>query len=237
MDSSHKHYLSSRSEFISFQKALELTDHRHAAHCCIFAPCPTPVLQHYTSSALVSMQMRFDGLLGFHGGLVTEKDIVSGLNRELKEEINLDEKFFVTDEDYLFSYIEVPKKLCLHLYGKNVTKEDFEDIEKNVHTARDFGKETMGLFRVPMFTMDDGYYGLPAFLNNCFVGEAKNQFLNFLLVTNLLSPEEINVALKSSEKGRLNWLEIFPAYLLIDNSNLLPPPKATINIFVDIELG
>ncbi|GFX16950.1 u8 snoRNA-decapping enzyme [Trichonephila clavipes] len=153
----------------SFQKALELTGHRHAAHCCIYAPCPTPVLQHYTSSALVSMQMRFDGLLGFHGGLVTEKDIVSGLNRELKEEINLDEKFFVTDKDYLFSYIEVSNKLCLHLYGKNVTKKDFEDIERNVHTARDFGKETMGLFRVPMFTMDDGYYGLPAFLNNCFV--------------------------------------------------------------------
>ena len=37
------------------------------------------------------MQMRFDGKLGFPGGLVEPgEDIVAGLNRELVEEINLD---------------------------------------------------------------------------------------------------------------------------------------------------
>ncbi|GFU32040.1 u8 snoRNA-decapping enzyme [Nephila pilipes] len=149
------------------------------------------------------MQMRFDGHLGFHGGLVSEKDITIGLNRELKEEINLDEKFFVTDEDYLFSHVETSNKLCLHFYGKKVTKEEFEAIEKDVFTAKDFGKETMGLIRVPMFTMDDGYHGLPAFLNNCFVGDSKNQLLNFILITNLMSPEEMNMVLENSRKGHL----------------------------------
>ena len=37
------------------------------------------------------MQMRFDGLIGFPGGLVDPgEDVVQGLNRELKEEMNLD---------------------------------------------------------------------------------------------------------------------------------------------------
>lgn len=205
MDSSHKLRLSPGTELISFHKALELTDYRHAAHCCIYVPCPTPVLEHYVSSALIMLQMRFDGHLGFHGGLVDGKDVIGGLNRELKEEINLNEKYFATGKDYLFSHLEISNKLCLHLYAKKVSIEDFKDIERNIHAARDFGKETMGILRVPMFTMDDGYSGLPAFLNNCFVGEAKNQLLNFLLITNLLSPEEMNVILKNSEKGCLKY--------------------------------
>ena len=36
------------------------------------------------------LQLRFDGLLGFPGGLVDPgENVVKGLNRELQEEINL----------------------------------------------------------------------------------------------------------------------------------------------------
>ena len=37
------------------------------------------------------MQMRFDGMIGFAGGLVDPgEEVCEGLNRELKEETNLD---------------------------------------------------------------------------------------------------------------------------------------------------
>ncbi|GIY90211.1 u8 snoRNA-decapping enzyme [Caerostris darwini] len=188
-------------ELINFDESLKLSDHGHAAHCCIYSSCSTSVFDNYKSSALISMQMRFDGQLGFHGGLIHESNIPNGLNRELKEEINLDEKFFVTEKDYLFTHVQTSNKLCLHFYAKEVTLKDFEAIERGIFEASDFGKETMGIFRVPMFTMNDGYGGLPAFLNNCFVGYAKNQFLNFLLFSKLMSLEEIKVAIESSKKN------------------------------------
>ncbi|GFU02610.1 hypothetical protein NPIL_298611 [Nephila pilipes] len=56
MDPSNILHLSPGSELISFHEALELTDHRQAAHCSIYTPCSTPVLQHYVSSALISSQ-------------------------------------------------------------------------------------------------------------------------------------------------------------------------------------
>ena len=44
-----------------------------------------------TNLVYFQMQMRFDGLIGFPGGLVDPgEDVVQGLNRELKEEMNLD---------------------------------------------------------------------------------------------------------------------------------------------------
>ncbi|KAF8766689.1 U8 snoRNA-decapping enzyme-like isoform X2 [Argiope bruennichi] len=194
-------YESPGFELISFEKSFELSEHRHAAHCCIYSPYSTPVLNNYVSSALVSMQMRFDGKIGFHGGLVHEKNITEGLNRELAEEINLNEKFYITDKDYLFTHVDILNKLCLHFYGKEVSIEDFKTIEKEALDAEDFGLETMGVFRVPMFTMRDGYRGLPAFLNNNFIGEAKNQLLNFILHRKLMTPEEVKTVLEHSQKG------------------------------------
>ncbi|GBN16545.1 U8 snoRNA-decapping enzyme [Araneus ventricosus] len=188
-------------ELISFEKSLELSGHRHAAHCCIYSPYSTPVLNNYMSSALVSMQVRFDGKIGFHGGLVHEKNIIEGLNRELVEEINLNERFHVTDKDYVFTHLDISNKLCLHFYGKEVSIQDFKTIEKEVLEAEDFGLETMGIFRVPMFTMRDGYRGLPAFLNNNFAGEAKNQLLNLILLRKLMTPQEVKVVLENSQKG------------------------------------
>ena len=42
------------------------------------------------------LQMRFDGLIGFPGGLIDPgEDAVTGLNRELEEEIGLDTCKFV----------------------------------------------------------------------------------------------------------------------------------------------
>ena len=51
------------------------------------------------------LQLRFDGLLGFPGGLVDPgENVVKGLNRELQEEINLGK---VTEEISTFKIYKI----------------------------------------------------------------------------------------------------------------------------------
>ena len=93
--------------------------------------------------------MRFDGKLGFPGGLVDPgEDIVFGLNRELVEEINLDiEKHSVTNKDFLFCHYipdENDPKISSRIrifFAKEVTKNDFELIEKRSLDAKEYGYE------------------------------------------------------------------------------------------------
>ena len=47
------------------------------------------------------MQLRFDGKIGFPGGLLeSNEEVHTGLNRELKEEIDLDLDRFVYSYEY-----------------------------------------------------------------------------------------------------------------------------------------
>ncbi|XP_015924543.1 U8 snoRNA-decapping enzyme isoform X2 [Parasteatoda tepidariorum] len=147
----------------------------------------------------VMMQMRFDGTLGFHGGIIDEgTDILTGLNRELKEEINLKSTFHVTHEDHMFTHVANSKKFCYHFYAKEVSKEEFQSIEYDTLCADEYGIETFGLVRVPMFVMHDHIRGLPTFLKNQFAGCAKIQLLNFLVLKELCSCDELNVYLNKS---------------------------------------
>lgn len=92
--------------------------------------------------------MRFDGRLGFPGGLIDEGlDIVSGVNRELQEEINLSPKYFVNQENHLFSHLDKSRKMCFHFYAKEVFKEDFEIIERETFKAKEYGIEVSGIFK------------------------------------------------------------------------------------------
>ena len=93
--------------------------------------------------------MRFDGKLGFPGGLVDPGEaIVTGLNRECVEEINLDlTKHAIKEEDFLFCHY-VPNKndgtkssRIRIFFAKEVTKPDYEIIEKRSLEAKEFGYE------------------------------------------------------------------------------------------------
>jgi len=64
---------------------------RKAAHCMFWARTTSKTVHDVPVKALVMLQLRFDGLIGFPGGLVDPgEDIETGLNRELVEEIGLD---------------------------------------------------------------------------------------------------------------------------------------------------
>lgn len=93
--------------------------------------------------------MRFDGKVGFPGGLVDPgEDIITGLNRELVEEINLDlKKHAIESGDFLFCHYianESDKAISSRIrvfFSKEVTKSDYEEIERRSLVAKEFGYE------------------------------------------------------------------------------------------------
>ncbi|KAK3602913.1 hypothetical protein CHS0354_039329 [Potamilus streckersoni] len=153
--------------------------------------------------SIVKMQMRFDGLLGFPGGLIDqgEEEVVSGLNRELEEEIGLDlTRFCIKDENHLVSFLHEKKNLVLHFYAKEVTMIEFQEIELKSLSAPDFGSEVMGVLRPPLFTMGDGKRGLPAFLTNSFAGNAREELVYAIRHFKLLTDEDLEESLKKFEE-------------------------------------
>lgn len=50
----------------------------------------------------------------------------------------------------------------------------------------------MGLVRVPLYTLQDGLGGLPAFLDNSFIGVAREQLLEALQDLGILAPETVS---------------------------------------------
>ncbi|KAG8312843.1 U8 snoRNA-decapping enzyme [Homalodisca vitripennis] len=89
------------------------------------------------------MQMRFDGNLGFPGGLVDAgEDSIKALNRELTEEMNLDtSKHSVSESSYVVTHWSISKRLCLHFYALEVSLAELYEIEKRALLAKDYGSE------------------------------------------------------------------------------------------------
>ncbi|VFV31103.1 u8 snorna-decapping enzyme-like [Lynx pardinus] len=126
------------------------------------------------------MQMRFDGRLGFPGGLVNLQDtsLEAGLNRELIEELGeAVADFRVERADYRSSHAGSGPHVVAHFYAKRLTLEQLVAVEMGATRAKDHGLEVLGLVRVPLYTLRDGVGGLPAFLENSFIGTAREQLL------------------------------------------------------------
>lgn len=175
---------------------------KHAAHGMIFAKKPSLLWDLYDQKGYVMMQVRFDGLLGFPGGLVDEgEEPVDGVNREMHEEIGLDlEKYLFSEEHHIASYYHAGKGLILHFYLMEVSPEDYCELELKTLSAVEYGIETYGIVRVPLFTMGDGIRGFPAFLANQFAGNSRSELIKGLLTAQLFSEKEMSVALKAYHK-------------------------------------
>ncbi|XP_069135415.1 U8 snoRNA-decapping enzyme-like [Argopecten irradians] len=176
--------------------------HKHASHTMILARDLRVLWDLYPARAAILMQMRFDGVIGFPGGLVDPgEDPVVAANREMVEEIGLDlQKHSITKENHIVSYFNAKKNLVLHFFGLEVTLEEFCAIEQRNLKAPDYGVETLGILRPPLYTMGDNYRGLPAFLSNTFVGNARDELLLGLQHFKTHSAEEIQAALTAQEK-------------------------------------
>ena len=60
-----------------------------------------------------------------------------------------------------------------------------------------FFSQTLGVIRPPLYTMGDGFRGLPAFLTNSFAGNAREEFMYALVQLKLLTEDEVKQALES----------------------------------------
>jgi U8 snoRNA-decapping enzyme len=96
------------------------------------------------------MQLRFDGYIGFPGGIIDEgEDVLPGLNRELVEEMNVDVlKHPVKEEHYVVTHWCPAKKLLLHFYALEVSIDDLKVIEEETVKAHDYGIEVIVKFHL-----------------------------------------------------------------------------------------
>ena len=134
------------------------------------------------------MQMRSDGRVGFPGGKSDEKEvdgneIVMALLRELKEEINFAPlKGQITLEDRVCSHLSSCGEKVLHFFSKELPLNEFQNLEKTHMNARDFPKESLGLFRIPLKTSDQSVSQpfrkfFESFVEQKFAGNARNQLI------------------------------------------------------------
>ncbi|XP_054859485.1 U8 snoRNA-decapping enzyme-like isoform X2 [Eublepharis macularius] len=150
------------------------------------------------------MQMRFDGRLGFPGGFVDLRDtsLEEGLNRELREELGPGAaSLHIAELDYMSSHAsENPQRVVAHFYAKQLCLDELRTIEEGATRAKDHGLEVMGLVRVPLYTMRDGVGGLPAFLSNTFIGNARDQLVHALETFQLVPREQLQKAVSTAQK-------------------------------------
>ncbi|XP_022169522.1 uncharacterized protein LOC111033187 isoform X2 [Myzus persicae] len=182
------------------KKKYKLISSTQAAHCLIYAENNERVFDIYNPRASILMQLRYDGYFGFPGGLIDDgEDFVTAVNREMAEEMNLDTtKYSVTADDHIISHWSEKKKLALHFYKLKVDLADLIEIERQALLAQDYGNEVLGTVRVPLYTLGDHYRGLPVFLKHKFIGCSRDQLIAALTTLNILTPEEIQLALNEN---------------------------------------
>ena len=99
--------------------------------------------------SLIKVQMRFDGTLGFPGGIADKGETPEmAVNREMSEELGCSvDKFAVTAADHLFSKVsdnlKRGRKFCLHSYAKEISLETLQQLEKSSLVGSDYGLEVI----------------------------------------------------------------------------------------------
>jgi len=166
--------------------------YREAAHVMFFAKTDEKLWNKLPFRALVNMHLRFDGRLGFPGGLIDPgENVEEALNREVSEEMGEGNKE-VTAENWIETNFCSTDNILLHFYCMELTKQEFFDLEKRGLQAKEYGVEVLGHMRVPLYTRERNNGGFPMFLQNNFAGCARQNLLNGLLKHNIFSVQEID---------------------------------------------
>ncbi|XP_044066286.1 U8 snoRNA-decapping enzyme isoform X2 [Siniperca chuatsi] len=133
---------------LSRAEALACSGYRYACHVMLYSDTKTQLFGRIPIRHIILMQMRFDGLLGFPGGLVnpSEETLEAGLSRELLEELGVALPISVEDHvDSCHAPSSSPSSsshLITHFYVKKMEEEQIREVERAaVSTATDHGQE------------------------------------------------------------------------------------------------
>eukprot|EP00731_Ephydatia_muelleri_P021494 Em0014g85a len=174
---------------------LDDTRYRHAAHAMVYAPVREKMLGKYEYKYAVMMQCRFDGTLGFPGGIVDSGETPeASVTREFVEEVGVAVGDVVFEEkDHIVTHVSDHTHFCLHFFAREVDLDMFVAMERKALLSKDWGQEVMGIVRCPLYTLPNGL-GLPAFLKHDFIGNSRDQLLIGIERRGLLSPAELKEA-------------------------------------------
>ncbi|KAM6981720.1 U8 snoRNA-decapping enzyme isoform 1-T2 [Tautogolabrus adspersus] len=210
---------------LSREEALACSGCRHACHVMLYCDTETQLFGRIPIRHIILMQMRFDGLLGFPGGLVNpqEETLEAGLSRELLEEMGVALPISVDDHvDACYAPAFPPSsssRLITHFYVRKMDEEQIREVERAAaSTATDHGLEVLGMVRVPLYTTKGGG-GLASFLSHSFIGNARSQLLDSLLRLNLVTPKELHKALTHSLKIHTHTADDLKAALTLTEAN------------------
>ncbi|CAM1322951.1 NUDT16 (predicted) [Pycnogonum litorale] len=173
---------------------------RQAAHCMIHAKWNQLFFDVHPNRCAVMMHLRFDGSLGFPGGLVESgEDALVGLRRELDEEIGSNSEFCdrLGESNRLISHLDPLRRIIYHFYSLEVDYETFVRIERAAIEAHHFGTEVLGNVRPPFYSMG-GNKGFATFLSNQFVSNSRDQLVYGLLNNRTFDRQEIKLILQKS---------------------------------------
>ncbi|XP_050996337.1 U8 snoRNA-decapping enzyme-like [Acomys russatus] len=187
----------SKTSKIALAEALALgSNWRHLCYVMLYAPNPEVLFDRIPLRYAVLMYMRFDGRLGFPGGFVNghSSSLEDGLSKELLNKLGDGASTFtMAPTDYRTSLADAKSEVVAHFYTKCLTLEQLQAVEARAPLANDYGLEVLGLVRVPLYSLHDGVGGLPAFLENSFIGVAREQLLEALQDLGILAPEIVSL--------------------------------------------
>lgn len=171
---------------------------RHAAHGMLYTRIDSK-WQGYKQRGWILMQMRFDGSIGFPGGMVddhneTVHQLEAALDREFREEAGLEDAHFTRSEHVVTHY--VPSwNIMLSFYCKEIAFDKFLDCERKTLRAEEYGQETLGIVRPPLYNLMSNRGrtggGFATFIRNQFPGNGLLQLLMGLVHSKLFTKNEL----------------------------------------------